>query len=378
MVSGGAGSQWQRPCVVPLRIRRPRRGARAVAMLPARSGRCDSTASTPGSPVRWWRRSQGAGPPALIMVIALAGWALQARLFAAPLFLDVLQGFIGASLEGITRTAWEQEAKACHHHKEPQQLHGQGFLVSGMVRSQRFFSSPSGRAVRQAADEGHTGVSRTIAQRLFHSASACAVRSSRVTACTPHRSAGTAPEWGSPGQCRCRGPEPSRPGWRYTAPWSTRALTRPTCMRPKPCAHRWRASAIQGAAEVLCCCRLPSQPRWLSPATRPGRALRRGPAAGRAGWPRARRCGGGGLPVARGGAGGCAEHGVGAVGGGKGRVIFLYSSTPDGVTAAPPASAWPPCRPQYSVASWPGWYGPRVPARPGGSPRPERLCARRA
>jgi hypothetical protein len=29
--------------------------------------------------------------------------------------------------------------------------------------------------------------------------------------------------------------------------------------------------------------------------------------------------------VARGGAGGCAEHGVGAVGGGKGRLIFLYS-----------------------------------------------------
>ena len=112
-------------------------GARAVAMLPARSGCSDSTASAPGSPVRWWRRSQGAGAPALIMVIALAGWALQAWLCAAPLFLDVLQGFIGASLEGITRTAGEQEAKARHHHKEPQQLHGQGFLVSGMVRSQR-------------------------------------------------------------------------------------------------------------------------------------------------------------------------------------------------------------------------------------------------
>jgi predicted ATPase len=31
--------------------------------------------------------------------------------------------------------------------------------------------------------------------------------------------------------------------------------------------------------------------------------------------------------VVRGGAGGCAEHGVGAVGGGKGRLIFLYSAS---------------------------------------------------
>jgi hypothetical protein len=39
------------------------------------------------------------------------------------------------------------------------------------------------------------------------------------------------------------------------------------------------------------------------------------------------------------------------------------------------ACAWPPYRPQCSVASWPGWYGRRVPARPGDSPRPARLCA---
>jgi hypothetical protein len=34
------------------------------------------------------------------------------------------------------------------------------------------------------------------------------------------------------------------------------------------------------------------------------------------------------------------------------------------------ACAWPPYRPRCRVASWPGWYGPRVPARPGDSPRP--------
>ena len=48
------------------------------------------------------------------------------------------------------------------------------------------------------------------------------------------------------------------------------------------------------------------------------------------------------------------------------------------VRAARRACAWPPCRLRCSVASWPGWYGPRVPARPGDSPRPGRLCARHA
>jgi len=41
------------------------------------------------------------------------------------------------------------------------------------------------------------------------------------------------------------------------------------------------------------------------------------------------------------------------------------------------ACAWPPYRPQCSIASWPDWYGPRAPARPGDSPQPGRLCAPR-
>src|SRR5713101_4326206 len=47
------------------------------------------------------------------------------------------------------------------------------------------------------------------------------------------------------------------------------------------------------------------------------------------------------------------------------------------LTAARPACAWLRCRLRCSVASWPGWYGRRVPARPGGFPRPATLCARR-
>jgi hypothetical protein len=44
--------------------------------------------------------------------------------------------------------------------------------------------------------------------------------------------------------------------------------------------------------------------------------------------------------------------------------------------AAPRACAWPRYPPRCSVASWPGWYDRRAPARPADSPRPARLCAR--
>jgi hypothetical protein len=61
---------------------------------------------------------------------------------------------------------------------------------------------------------------------------------------------------------------------------------------------------------------------------------------------------------------------------GASQVPTVPGHTP-ALTAARRACAWPPYPPQCSVASWPGWYGPRVPARPGGSPRPGTLCARR-
>ena len=44
----------------------------------------------------------------------------------------------------------------------------------------------------------------------------------------------------------------------------------------------------------------------------------------------------------------------------------------DRFTGARRACAWPPYRPRWSVASWPGWYGPRAPARPADCPRPGR------
>ena len=50
----------------------------------------------------------------------------------------------------------------------------------------------------------------------------------------------------------------------------------------------------------------------------------------------------------------------------------------DGITGAQRACVLPPYRPRCSVVSWPGWYGPRVPARPADSPRPGRLCAQPA